>query len=142
MNTQRISDAVRVLDSVATTGAVTEVSAWINMADQDAVLALIMADVVGTSLDAKIQQATDNAGTGAKDISGLALTQITSDNEGGNIECYADSLDLDNDYDHIAVTYTSVGGTAVSSAVIVSCDQERYSPLADSAKIVEIIQDA
>ena len=142
MNTQRISDAIRVLDFKTVEGAATSTTAWINMADQDAILAIIQGEIVGTSLDAKLEQATDNSGTGAKDITGLAITQITTDDEGACIECYADSLDLANNFDHVRASYTTVGATTLVTATVVSCDQERYSPLADSAKIVEIIQDA
>lgn len=142
MNTQRISDAVRVVDVKATVGAAATGTAYVSMADQDALLAIVFTDVVGTSLDAKVQQATDASGTSVKDITGLAITQITANDEGAVIEIYADSLDLENGFDHVRVLFTTVGATNVSSCTLVTADQERYSPLTDSVKIVEVIQDA
>jgi len=142
MNTQRISDAVRIVDVKATYGAAATGTAYFDMSKQNAVVAVVFADVVGTSLDAKVQQATDNSGTGVKDVSGLAITQITSNDEGAVIELYADSLDLANDFNHARILFTTVGATSVASCTVMTADQERTSPLVDSAKIVEIIQDA
>ena len=53
-------------------------SDWVAMADFDSVMAVIMAGVLGASatVAAKFEQATDGAGTGAKDITGKALTQL------------------------------------------------------------------
>ena len=52
---------------------------WISMADWGAVQAIVMAGTLGASatLDAKLEQAQDAVGTGAKDITGKAITQLT-----------------------------------------------------------------
>ena len=57
----------------------TQTTGWIDMAEFEAVMFLIMAGILGASatLDAKVEQATDGAGAGAKDITGKAITQLT-----------------------------------------------------------------
>eukprot|EP01041_Mallomonas_annulata_P037122 gene37122-60363_t len=59
---------------------------WVPVANYFGFLALVQTGMLGTSatVDAKLQQALDSSGTGAKDISGKAITQIvkaTGDNK-------------------------------------------------------------
>jgi hypothetical protein len=59
---------------------------WASVANYFGFLALVQTGVLGTSatVDAKLQQAMDSSGTGAKDISGKSITQIvkaTGDNK-------------------------------------------------------------
>ena len=84
-------------------------------------MAVVYAGTLGASatIDAKIVQATDSAGTGSKDVSGYAITQMTqagtdqSDTQ-AVINIAPDALDLDNNFDYIALTITV--GTATSDA--------------------------
>jgi len=139
MQTDRISNAISIPALVIQSGAGTGTTGWIDMGDQDAVLGVVYAETAGTSLDAKFEQATNAAGAGAKDVPDTAITQITSDEEGAKIECYAGQLDVDNSFNHIRLSFT-VAGAGVASGHVVVCDEERYSPGADSAKIVEIVK--
>lgn len=52
---------------------------WIDASKFDRFMAIVMAgDIVSTgTLDAKLQQASDSSGTGAEDITGKAITQLT-----------------------------------------------------------------
>lgn len=56
----------------------TATTGWISVANHHGLLAIVQTGVLGTgaTLDAKLQQAQDASGTGAKDITGKAITQI------------------------------------------------------------------
>src|SRR5438552_1384211 len=67
-------------------GAATVTTGWVAVKNFHRFMALIQTGVLGASatLDAKIQQAQDSSGTGAKDITGKSITQIvkaTGDNK-------------------------------------------------------------
>ena len=82
-------------------GAATYTTGWVSMRDWHAVLAVVQAGDLGASatIDAKLEQATDGSGTGAKDVTGKAITQLTKagsdDNKQALINCRADELDGD-----------------------------------------------
>ena len=54
-------------------------STWMSMEVFENAMAIVMAGTLGSSatLDAKLLQATDASGTGSKDITGKAITQLT-----------------------------------------------------------------
>jgi hypothetical protein len=111
------------------TGAQASVnSTWVNMDDLRQVLAVINIGVAGTSVDFKLQQATDSSGTGAKDITGKAITQVTSDDAICMIECSAWELDTANSFTHVSMDVTTVGATAACAAIMYSGPRERYIP--------------
>jgi hypothetical protein len=62
--------------------AAVQTSAWIDATTFHNFLATIGLGVVGAAatVDGKLQQATDNAGTGAKDVPGKAIVQFTKAN--------------------------------------------------------------
>lgn len=95
-------------------GSVT--TGWIPAANHERFLALVQTGILGAggTVDAKLQQATDNAGTNAKDVTGKALTQIvkaTGDNKQALINLRADELDLANNFTYFRLSLT-VGGAA------------------------------
>lgn len=102
-------------------------SIWINMDDEAQILAFVQAGVVGTTLDFKLQQATDNSGTGAKDITGKAITQLTATGL-ASIECSAYELDADNGFTFLSMDLTTVGATTAASALLFSGPRDRYMP--------------
>jgi hypothetical protein len=77
-------------------------------------LALVDSGVLGSSgtLDAKIQQASDSSGTGAKDVTGKAITQIVANNKQALIDVKQEDLDINNGFSFIRLTMTV--GTATS----------------------------
>ncbi len=90
---------------------------WVNTGNFERLMALVQTGVLGTSatVDAKIQQASDASGTGAKDVTGKAITQIvkaTGDNRQAMINLRPEELDTNNGYEYIRVTLTV--GTAAS----------------------------
>lgn len=121
MTMQRISNAiVQIADAVPITGAATYVTEYIDMATQLEILAKVHCGVVGTSVDAKLVQATDSSGTGSKDITGRAITQITTSNDNASIELRHDDqlLDVANSFQFVALSITTVGATTAVSGEI------------------------
>lgn len=119
---QRISDQVVLAATIDPdaygTGA--QNSDWVAMSTFEAILATVYAGTLGASatLDAKLQQATDGSGTGAKDITGKAITQLTKagsdDDKQAIIECRSEELDVANSFTHVRLVVTI--GTAASDA--------------------------
>lgn len=124
-----------VIEPLAQAAATTGL--WIDAGIASNFLAHVGAGLVGTSVDLKIQQATDSSGTAAKDISGLAITQLTAVGS-ALINITASDLDTDNDFTHIAMVLTTVGATTVAGAELIAIDA-RYEPLAQGAEIDEVI---
>ena len=115
----KFAERTAVLASIdaASQAAGTVVSGWVSMALVHSVAALLKVGVFGASatVDAKLQQAQDNAGTGAKDITGKAITQLLA--AGGNnrqaiIEVRDTELDVPNGYSYVRLSVTV--GTAAT----------------------------
>jgi hypothetical protein len=119
-------------------------SDYVSLADFESLMAVIMVGTMASTstVDAKLVQATDSSGTGSKDISGKAITQLTEAGTDSDkqaiINCRSDELDVAGGFTHVAVTVTV--GTAASDmgAVIIGLDG-RYQPVADLASVDEVI---
>lgn len=90
---------------------------WVDMALVQWLMASIATGVLGAAatVDAKLQQATDNAGAGVKDIAGKAIAQFvkaTDDNKQALINVKQDDLDVNNGFRFVRLTITV--GTAAS----------------------------
>lgn len=129
------------------TPASTVTSDWVSMADFEKIMAIVLAGTLGSSatLDAKLEQATDSSGTGAKDISGKAITQLTqagtddSDKQ-AIINCRADELDVDNDFTHVRLSITVATATSDAGGMILGFNP-RFGPASDNdlASVAEIV---
>lgn len=136
---------VAVLDPDANTAA-TLTSVWIPMVNFDSIMAIVMAGTLGSSatLNAKLQQATDASGTGAKDITGKAITALTQAGTDSDkqavINCRIDELDIANDFTHVALLMTTAVATSDSAAIVLGFDP-RYGPASDNdvAGVDEIV---
>jgi hypothetical protein len=94
---------------------------WVSVANYFGFLALVQTGVLGTSatVDAKLQQALDSSGTGAKDISGKAITQIvkaTGDNKQVLVNVKPEELDTVNGFGFVRVTVTVGVAASITSA--------------------------
>ena len=135
---QKGSDKCSYQDVIeAVEGAATTTGLWIDAGIASNFLAHVGSALVGTSLNFKIQQATDSSGTANKDISGLAITALTSAGS-ALINITASDLDTDNDFTHIAMVIVTAGATTLASAELIAIDA-RYEPLAQGAEIDEVI---
>lgn len=136
-----------VLDPDAN-GAGAVSSAWISMADYGRVMAVVAAGDLGTNatLDFKVQQATDASGTGVKDVTGAAITQLTQagtdeSNKQAIIDVHRSALDIANDFDHVRITMTTGTATSDSAAFLWGFDL-RNNPLdgtQHAATVAEVV---
>lgn len=128
-------------------GTGTYTSDWVDMTAFNRLMAVVMCGTLGTNatIDAKLEQAQDDSGTGAKDIDGSDITQITqagtdqSDTQ-AIIEAWAEDIDAENDFTHVRLSITV--GTATSDAGgIVLGMGARYGPASDHdlASVGEIV---
>ncbi len=118
-NNIKPSDEVTILDKIVpvSQGAGTVTTGWVSAALYNKLLALIACGVLGAAatVDAKLQQAQDGAGTGAKDVPNSNLTQLvkaTDDNKFSMINLDPAKLDVANGFCFIRLSITV--GTAAS----------------------------
>jgi len=125
----------------------TQTSAWIGMQDFEAVMALVAAGDLGTSatIDAKLEQAQDSSGTGAKDVSGKSITQLTqAGSDSGKqalVNLRREELDVQNGFTHVRLSLT-VGTASSDAAGVVLGFMPRHGPASDQglASVDEIVQ--
>ena len=118
---------------------------WVSVANHLGFLALVQTGVLGTSatVDAKLQQALDSSGTGAKDISGKAITQIvkaTGDNKQVLVNVKPEELDTVNGFGFVRVIVTVGVAASITSAQLLGVNP-RYAPadLGNQAAVVQVI---
>ena len=116
---------------------------WVSVANHLGFLAVVQTGVLGTSatVDAKLQQALDNAGTGAKDIAGKAITQIvkaTGDNKQALINIKPEELDTVNGFGFVRVTVTVGVAASITSAQLLGVNP-RFAP-ADAGNQAAVVQ--
>lgn len=126
--------------------ASTVVSGYVNMRDFTALMAVIQAGDLGASatLDAKLVQATDTSGTGSKDITGKAITQLTQAGTDSNkqvlINVRPEELDVDNGFDCVAISMTVAVATSDAGAMLLGFFPSRGPATAvDSATVDEVV---
>lgn len=104
--------------------ASTVTTGWIAAKNYQAFMAVVQAGDLGASatLDAKLQQASDGSGTGAKDITGKAITQLTQAGTDSNkqaiINLRGDELDLDNGFTHFRLSMTVAVATSDCGGIV------------------------
>jgi len=132
-----------VLDPISQ-GAATVTTGWVPLSTHDTALAMLMVGVLGAAatVDAKLQQAQDAAGTGAKDITGKAITQLTKvgadDNKQVLINCRSDDLDVANAFTHIRLSVTVGVAASLIAAAVFGLDA-RYQPAAQKTTVKEVV---
>lgn len=145
LNPADMAAVVGVIDPDANAAA-TYTTGWISMSDFQAIMAVVMAGTLGASatIDAKLEQAQDASGTGAKDVEGSAITQLTQAGTDSDkqaiIQCWGEDLDLANDFTHVRLSMT-VGAANSDSSALVLGFQPRYAPASDNdiATVDEIV---
>lgn len=131
------NEVVALLTTVATasTAASTVTSGWVSMASFFAIMAVIHTGTLGASatVDAKIEQATDSSGTGAKDVSGKAITQIvkaTGDDKQAIINLRSGELDVANSFNYVRLSITVGTATSVIGGTVYGVNP-RFGPASD-----------
>jgi hypothetical protein len=132
-----------VLDPVSQ-AAGTVTTGWVPMSTFENVLAVLLVGAIGASatVDAKLQQASDGSGTGAKDISGKAITQLTKagtdDNKQVLINVRSEELDVNNGFTHVRLSVTVATAACLISALMLGLDA-RYQPATQKATVDEVV---
>lgn len=155
LSNAKISDQTGLMDAInpISQGVGTVVGAWVSAANFERFMMLISTGVLGAgaTLDAKLQQATDGAGTGAKDVAGKAIVQIvkaTGDNKMAAIDCRDDELDVTNGFSFVRMSMTvGVAASLISANLLAGV--ARFAPAKDatanpainlgSAQVVQIV---
>lgn len=150
MNTLNLkpSDQAAVLATIDPDAytADTYVSDYVDMSMVQSIMAVLMVGTLGTSatVDAKLVQATDSSGTGVKDITGKAITQLTQAGTDADkqaiINCFASELDINNSFTHVALSVTTATAACDLGAVVLGF-APRYAPASDNdlASVDEIV---
>lgn len=129
----------------ASQAAGTATTGWIPAAHHHAFLALIQTGVLGTgaTVDAKLQQATDASGTGAKDITGKAITQITKasgDNKQALINVRPEDLDTVSGFGFVRLSVTvGVAASQTAAQVLGINARELPASTANQAAVVQVV---
>lgn len=132
------SEAMAVLGSVDpdVLTAAAHSSGWISAADFHSYAAIVQAGTLGSSatMDAKIEQATDASGTGAKDLTGAAITQLTQAGSDSDkqaiIQFRPEDLDVDNSFTHFRLTITVATASSDGGGLVLGCGP-KHGPASD-----------
>lgn len=136
---------LEAIDPDANTAA-TLTSGWVNFEHWHKMAALVALGALGTSatIDAKIEQASDSSGTGAKDITGKAITQLTDAGTDSDKQAWinigAEELDVANDFNHVRLSLTTAVATS-DAAMFLFGLHPRFAPANDNdlASVDEIV---
>lgn len=127
---------VATIDPDAYTAA-TYVSDWVDMQDwPGGIMAVVMAGDLGASgtIDARLRQATDSSGTGAKDITGKMMTQFTQASTDSDkqavITLLADQMDVAGGFRFAALSMVVAVATSDCGAIILGMNPS-YGPATD-----------
>lgn len=127
-------------------GVATVTTGWVSAAKFAELMAVIQTGVLGAgaTLDAKLQQATDGAGTGAKDVAGKAIVQIvkaTGDNKQALINLRPEQLDVNNSFAFVRLSLTvGVAASLISAAVYGVHARQGTAADSNQAGVVQTIQ--
>lgn len=139
------SEQLSILATIdpASQAAGTATSGWVSVASFHTFLAVVQTGVLGASatLDAKLQQAQDNAGTGAKDVSAKAITQIvkaTGDNKQALINIKPEDLDTANGFGFVRLSLTVGTAASIVAGQLLGVNP-RYAP-ADAYNQAAVVQ--
>ncbi len=116
-------------------------SGWVAAADYEHFLAVLMVGALGASatVAAKIEQATSAGGAGAKDVTGLAITIITTgNNQQALINVDQNDLDINGGFAFIRLSVTVATAATLTSAVLLGC-APNYAPVAQAATVLQTV---
>jgi hypothetical protein len=123
--TLKPSQRVAVVGSIDPQSATTAKSTgWIDASQFNNFMAEINIGAITATgtVDAKIQQASDSGGTGAKDITGKAITQVVA----GSVQCLInvkqEDLDVANSFNFIKLVITPATAASLISGTVKGLD--------------------
>jgi len=141
----KASEMLAILATIdpASQSAGTATTGWVSVANHHGLLAVVQTGVLGTlaTVDAKLQQAIDSSGAGAKDVAGRAITQIvkaTGDNKQALINLKPEELDTLNGFGFIRVALTVGVAASITGAQLLGVNP-RFAP-ADAGNQAAVVQ--
>lgn len=115
---------------------------WLSMRDYHKAVVVIDIGAIAANgtVDFKLTQATDDAGAGAKDITGKAITALgdADDNSVVVVELDASELDVSNNYDHINGELSLGGHAAILCQAVCIRYQSRFKAV-DASNLAEVV---
>jgi len=149
-----VASIVGVLDPESIAAGTVE-TPWIDAKNASWFMAIIQTGVLGAAspaatIDAKIEQAQDGSGTGAKDVTGKAITQLvkaTGDDKQAIIQINQDDLDKEvigsspvAAFTHFRLSLTVANQASLASALVMAFGPKEY-PASDFdlASVAEIV---
>ena len=141
------SEELSILATIdpASQAAGTVTTGWVSVTNFHALLAVVETGVLGASatLDAKFQQAQDNIGTGAKDVTSKALVQIvkaTGDNKQALINLKPEDVDNANGFAFVRLSLTvGVAASIVAGKLLGMNPRYATADAFSQAAVVQII---
>jgi len=128
------SDKLELVDSIhADLHSGTYYTSWLSMAERERLLFILnVGDITATgTVDMEIQQAKDDAGTGAVAIAAKSITQLTQAGGDGNddvcINLGGAELDAANNFCYVRARLDCLTASA-NACLIVLADALRYLP--------------
>ncbi len=109
--TTELVTLVGAIDPQDAAGALS--TGWVDFSRFQALMALVSSGAV-TAVDAKLEQATDETGAGAKDVTGKAVTSFADDNSQVAINIQHSDMDMQNDFRFVRLTVTATGLVSAS----------------------------
>ena len=141
----KASEMLAILATIdpASQSAGSATTGWVSVANHHGLLAVVQTGVLGTlaTVDAKLQQATDSSGAGAKDVAGRAITQIvkaTGDNKQALINLKPEELDTINGFGFVRVALTVGVAASITGAQLLGVNP-RFAP-ADAGNQAAVVQ--
>jgi hypothetical protein len=129
----RLAEQLTILATIdpVSQAAGTVTTGWLSAAQHERFLAVIQTGVLGASatVDAKLQQALDSAGTSAKDIPSKSLVQIlkaAGDSKQAEINLRQDELDLLNGFAYFRLSLTVGTASSLVSALVLAGVARNY----------------
>ena len=117
-------------------------SDWVDMGEYNQIVAIAMAGTLGASatFDAILQQATDSSGTGAKAITGKAITQLTQAGTDSDkqaiINCRGAELDVAGGFRFARLRITVATASSDGAGLILGVGKRHGS--ADSGDLASV----
>jgi hypothetical protein len=119
---------------------------WVPLSTHHGLLALVQTGALatGATVDAKLQQAQDTNGTGAKDVAGKSIAQLTQASNGANrqalINLRSEELDVNNGFAYVRLVVTVAAAAANTSAQLMGVNPRLASAeTANQAALAQIV---
>ncbi|MEH2705221.1 hypothetical protein [Bradyrhizobium elkanii] len=141
------SQRVSVVDVINPQSAnAVQTSGWIDATKFHNFMAVLMVGAIGAAatVDAKLEQATSNAGAGAKDVTSRAITQLTKagvdDNKQVLINLKQEDLDFNNGFKFFRLSMTpAVAASLIAGAVLGFDARYDFATDNDAATVDEVV---